>query len=169
MKGKDPRSGIQNPKSTIQNRRRGFTLIEIMVVIIVLTILAAAVTVSVVGRTDDARVARARHDVAQLSTALGQFKLDMGRYPATEETLNALYERPQSEDAERWKGKYIEKPVPLDPWGNPYMYTCPGTMNPDTFDLECYGADAQDGGEGYGRDIESWTNYDDTEAAAGGL
>lgn len=167
METGDRRPKIQNLKSKIRNRSRGFTLIEIMVVIIVLTILAAAVTVSVTGRTDDAKVARARSDVQNLATALEQFKLDMGRYPTTEEGLNSLYEPPQSDDAQRWKGRYIRKPVPRDPWGNNYLYSSPGIMNPDSYDLESYGSDGQDGGEGYARDVESWTNYDDAEAAGG--
>jgi len=144
--------------------RRGFTLVEIMVVIIVLTILAAAIIPNLTGRTDDARVARARSDVANLETALEQFRLDMGRYPTTEEGLEALRQPPQSDDAYKWKGPYIKKPVPLDPWGHPYVYVCPGVENPDSYDLESYGADGQDGGEGYNRDIESWTNYDDQQA-----
>jgi general secretion pathway protein G len=148
-----------------KQRRRGFTLIEIMVVIIVLTILAAAIIPNLTGRTDDARVARARSDVANLETALEQFKLDMGRYPTSEEGLQALRDAPQTEDIDRWKGPYLRKPVPPDPWGNPYVYVSPGIENPDSYDLESYGADGQDGGEEYDRDIESWTNYDDQQGA----
>ena len=157
-------------RSNKRRRQRGFTLIEIMVVIVVLTILGAAVAINVIGRTDDARVARARTDVSNLETALESFRLDMRRYPTTEEGLLSLYEAPQSEDALRWKGPYLRKAVPNDPWGNPYLYTSPGIENPNGFDLESYGADGQDGGEEYARDVESWTNYDEaTEAEAAPL
>jgi general secretion pathway protein G len=156
------RRGIRAPA-----RRHGFTLIEIMVVVIILTILAGAVVTLVTGRTDDARVARARSDVANLETALEQFKLDMMRYPTSEEGLAVLREQPQSEDTHRWKGPYLRKPVPLDPWGNVYRYVSPGVENPESYDLESYGADGQDGGEGYARDIESWTNYDEAEPVGG--
>ena len=143
-----------------RNRKRGFTLVEIMVVIIVLTILAAAIIPNLTGRTDDARVARARSDVANLETTLEQFRLDVLRYPTTEEGLVVLREPPQSDDAVRWKGPYLKKPVPLDPWSNLYVYISPGVVNPDSYDLLCYGADGQEGGEGFARDITSWSNYD---------
>jgi len=147
----------------LRNRKRAFTLVEIMVVIIVLTILAAAIIPNLTGRTDDARVARGRSDVANLETALEQFRLDMLRYPTTEEGLVVLRELPQSDDNTRWKGPYIRKPVPLDPWGNPYMFICPGVQNPDSYDLASFGSDGQEGGEGFARDITSWTDYDAPE------
>jgi len=149
-----------------RNRKRGFTLVEIMVVIIVLTILAAAITTSLTGRTDDAKVARARTDVATLEGALDLFKLDVGRYPSSEETLTVLNVPPQSDDAARWKGPYVKKAIPPDPWGNPYIYVSPGAVNPDTYDLCSYGADGQEGGEGYARDITSWENYDTGQPGA---
>lgn len=145
-----------------RNRKRGFTLVEIMVVIIVLTILAAAVIPNLTGKTDDARVARARSDVAALEAAIDMFKLDMGRFPTSEEGLAVLREPPQSDDAVRWKGPYLKKSVPPDPWGNPYVYVCPGVFNPDSYDLSSLGADGQEGGEGYARDITSWEHYEDT-------
>jgi len=144
----------------LRNRKRGFTLVEIMVVIIVLTILAAAIIPNLTGRTDDARVARARSDVANLETTLEQFRLDVLRYPTSEEGLTVLREPPQSDDAVRWKGPYLKKPVPLDPWSNPYVFISPGVVNPDSYDLLSYGSDGQEGGEGYARDITSWSNYD---------
>jgi len=147
----------------VRNQRRGFTLVEIMVVIIVLTILAAAIIPNLTGRTDDARVARARSDVANLETLLEQFRLDLLRYPTSEEGLAVLREAPQSDDVTRWKGPYLRKPVPLDPWGNPYVFISPGVNNPDSYDLSSFGSDGQEGGEGYARDITSWTNYDDPE------
>jgi general secretion pathway protein G len=139
-----------------------------MVVIVVLTILAAAVIPNLMGRTDDAKVARARSDVENLCTALESFKFDMQRYPTTEEGLMALRQPPQTDEAARWKGPYIRKDPPNDPWGTPYVYQSPGIENPDGYDLESYGADGQDGGEQYARDIESWTNYEQTGEAAGG-
>lgn len=150
-------------------KRRGFTLIEIMVVIVVLTILAAAVIPNLTGRTDEAKVARAQSDIANLSTALEQFKLDLGRYPTSEEGLEALVNPPMEDEMERWKGPYLRKrTIPLDPWRNPYVYVSPGIENPDSYDLESYGSDGQDGetGDSYTRDVESWTVYDQPEGGA---
>jgi len=152
-----------------RNGQRGFTLVEIMVVIIVLTILAAAIIPNLTGRTDDARVARARVDVASLEAAIDLFKMDLGRFPTSEEGLMVLRDLPQSDDATRWKGPYVKKAIPPDPWGNPYQFISPGVASPDTYDLFSYGADGTEGGEGYGRDITSWENYDSPEAGTGGV
>jgi general secretion pathway protein G len=131
--------------------RRGFTLIELMVVILILAILASIVVPRVVNRASDAKVTKAKSDINTLSQSLNQFRLDNDRYPSTEEGLQAL--RLQPADTNNWKGPYIEKDVPLDPWGNAYIYEFPGTAGPDSFTLMTYGSDGAPGGEGESADI----------------
>jgi general secretion pathway protein G len=137
---------------------RGFTLIEIMVVITILGVLAALIVPRVVGRTDDAKIAAAKQDIASLMQALKLYRLDNGRYPTTEQGLQALIARPTLEPAaSNWKqGGYIERSsVPLDPWGEPYKYLNPGLKGEiDVFSL---GRDRANGGEGPDADIGSWS------------
>lgn len=136
---------------------RGFTLIEIMVVITILGVLAALIVPRVVGRTDDAKIAAARQDIASLMQALKLYRLDNGRYPTTEQGLQALIARPTLEPVpSNWKqGGYIERSsVPVDPWGEPYKYLNPGLKGEiDVFSL---GRDRANGGEGPDADIGSW-------------
>lgn len=137
--------------------KRGFTLIEVMVVVIILGILAGWIAPKLMGRTDDARKLKARMQIESLATALKLFKLDNGSYPDTEQGLQALVERPETESAAtNWReGGYLEKgKVPNDPWGRPYVYLSPG-VNGD-FDLVSYGADGVPGGTGKNQDINSW-------------
>lgn len=138
-------------------RSRGFTLIEIMVVITILGILAALIVPRVVGRTDDAKIAAAKQDIASVMQALKLYRLDNGRYPTTEQGLAALTAKPSTEPVPgNWKaGGYLERSgVPKDPWGQPYQYLAPGTHGEiDVFSL---GADHQPGGEGSDADIGSW-------------
>ena len=140
-----------------QRRSRGFTLIEIMVVITILGILAALIVPRVVGRTDDARIAAAKQDIASIMQALKLYRLDNSRYPTTEQGLQALIAKPTTEPVpNNWKaGGYLERSsVPKDPWGHPYQYLNPGTKGEiDVFSL---GADQQPGGEGPDADIGSW-------------
>ena len=146
------------------NRNRlGFTLIEIMVVVIVLAILAAVVVPNLAGRTDEARVARARSDIADLTTLLEGFRLDMRRYPYEEEGLAILREPPNTEDADFWKGPYSRRPIPLDPWGRPYMFVAPAPNGIDEYGVQSLGRDGEVGGVGYDKDISSWTNYEEEE------
>lgn len=130
--------------------RRAFTLIELMVVILILAILAALVVPRVIGRQDQAKVAKAQSDIASLSNLLTTFRLDNGRYPTTEEGLQAL--RVQPSDAKNWQ-VYSEREIPLDPWGNPYEYEYPGATGRDSFSLRSLGADGQPGGEGLDADL----------------
>ncbi len=138
-------------------RRRGFTLIEIMVVIAILGILAALIVPRIVGRTDDARIAAAKTDIATIMQALKLYRLDNGRYPSTEQGLRALIEKPTSEPLPlNWKqGGYLERnSVPKDPWGKEYQYLNPGQRGEiDVFSL---GADGQAGGEANNADVGSW-------------
>ncbi len=134
---------------------RGFTLIEIMVVIAILGIMAAIVVPKLVGHTDTAKVAAARQDIANIKQALILYKLDNQRYPTTEQGLQALVVKPTvGPAANGYKSDaYLEK-VPKDPWGNPYQYLCPGIHG--DFDVFSFGADGQPGGEGMNADIGSW-------------
>lgn len=132
--------------------RRAFTLIEMLVVILILAILAALIIPRLVGRTSDAKIAKAKSDIATLSSLLQQYRLDSDRYPTTEEGLNALRVRPSS--ARGWKGPYTTKDISLDPWNNPYVYQSPGPDGQD-FLVTCYGADGAPGGEGDAADVTS--------------
>jgi general secretion pathway protein G len=143
-------------KRTIGNRR-GFSFLELMVVIVILGILAMYIAPKLMGRTDDARIKMARVQIEGLGTALKLYKLDNGVYPTTEQGLQALVEQPQSGDVPKnWrKGGYLEKgKVPKDPWGNEYIYLAPGVH--DDYDISCYGADGVPGGEDANKDVNSW-------------
>jgi general secretion pathway protein G len=136
----------------------GFTLIELMVVIIILGLLAAIVMPRVVGQTDRARYEQAKVQMRILEDALKRYKLDSGVFPSTEQGLEALVRQPSTGTLPRnWQeGGYLDKPeIPLDPWDNEYIYISPGQHGPD-YDLKSFGADGLEGGEGYDADIESW-------------
>jgi general secretion pathway protein G len=137
------------------NLRRGFTLLEVMVVVVILGILAALVVPKILSRPDEARVIAAKQDIASLMGALKLYRLDNQRYPSTEQGLQALVARPASAPlAANWKaGGYVER-VPRDPWGNPYHYLNPGVRG--ELDVFSMGADGAPGGEGNDADIGSW-------------
>lgn len=134
---------------------RGFTLIEIMVVVVIMGILAALVVPKLMGRTDDARITAARQDIATLMQALKLYKLDNQRYPSTEQGLQALVAKPSGgPPANGWKaGGYIDK-LPKDPWGGQYQYLSPGIKG--EVDVFSFGADGQAGGAGNDADVGSW-------------
>jgi general secretion pathway protein G len=137
------------------NLRRGFTLLEVMVVVVILGILAALVVPKILSRPDEARVIAAKQDIATMMQALKLYRLDNQRYPSTEQGLQALVARPASAPlAANWKaGGYVER-VPRDPWGNPYHYLNPGVRG--ELDVFSMGADGALGGEGNDADIGSW-------------
>ena len=137
-----------------QNRRRAFTLIEIMVVVVILGILAATIIPQFIGTTHDARVSAAKATIAELESALERFYIHMDRHPSTEEGLKLLVDPPTGED-KKWRGPYIKMLRP-DPWGNPYQYRNPGVHHPTSFDIWSRGADGADGGEGDRADIGNW-------------
>lgn len=141
----------KNRKIYNRSRSRGFTLIELIVVILILAILAAAILPKVTGRQNDAKRSRAASDLANLSQAIQQFRLDVDRYPSTQEGLNGLRQQPSG--ASGWHGPYIQKDVPPDPWGQEYVYEYPGQNGKESFVLFSYGADGQPGGEGDDADI----------------
>lgn len=135
---------------------RGFTLIEIMVVVIILGVLAALIVPKIMGRPDEARVTAARQDISTLMQALKLYRLDNHRYPTTEQGLQALVQRPTTDPVpSNWKaGGYLES-LPVDPWGQAYQYLNPGVHGEiDVFSL---GADNKAGGEGLDADIGSWS------------
>ncbi len=144
-------------KPTVQKRtglRRahaGFTLIELLLVLVILGILAALVVPKFSGRTEQARQAAARSQIAIFSTALDAFEVDNGYYPKGRNGLQDLVVQPR--DAQNWKGPYLKGEIPNDPWGNPYIYECPGKHNANHYDLMSMGLDGREGGDD---DITNW-------------
>lgn len=137
-------------------RDAGFSLLELMVVVVILSVLALVVVPRVIDRPDQARAARAKADIASVVSAVKLYRLDNFRYPTTEQGLQALVSRPSSDPAPaNWaEGGYMDR-LPVDPWGQPYQYLSPGVH--EEFDVFSYGADGGAGGEGVDRDIGSWT------------
>jgi general secretion pathway protein G len=137
--------------------RQGFTLIEILVVVAVLSILAALVAPNIFGHLGTAKDAAARSQMEMIGAALDAYRLDNGRYPTTAQGLEALRSQPTVEPQPRnWRGPYLRREVPADPWDAPYVFMSPGEANPGGYDLLSYGADGQPGGEGENVDIRSW-------------
>lgn len=135
-------------------RRAGFTLIELIVVIVVLGLLAGLVAPQIFGRVSEAKSVTARTQMELMSAALDGYRLDNGSYPTSSQGLQALMERPTSSPApSNWRGPYLRKAIPRDPWGNAYVYASPGERNPRGFDLASLGSDGQLGGEGDAADI----------------
>ncbi len=143
---------MKNPMKRSFRKRDGFSLIELLVVIIILGLLSALVAPKFFGRVDKAKTKTAQAQIELLGAALDTFRLDNGRYPTTDEGLNALREKPQG--LEDWDGPYLPKPVPLDSWNRPYIYKCPGEHG--EYDLFSYGRDGVEGGEKSDQDVVSW-------------
>jgi general secretion pathway protein G len=138
------------------SHRSGFTLIEILVVIVVIAILATLVAPNIFQHVGAAKDATAKSQIEMLGAALDAYRLDNGRYPSTEQGLNALWEKPTVDPPTNWRAPYLRKPVPVDPWGRPYMYLFPGQVNTEGYDLLSYGADGKPGGTGEDADLLSW-------------
>ena len=133
----------------------GFTLIEIMVVVVIIGLLAAVIVPQVVDKVDQARVAKAKQDITSLETALTMYRLDNSRYPTTDQGLSALSTQPTDPSIRHWRpGGYIKR-ISKDPWGNDYQYVYPGTHGQE-YDLYSLGADNQPGGEGTDADVGNW-------------
>ena len=140
-------------RSALGDRLRnaeGFTLIELLVVLVIIGLLATMVAPNFIGQSEKAKPKAARAQLENLRSALDMYQLDVGRYPSTEEGLQALRARPGS--AARWSGPYLREEVPLDPWGKPYVYRSPGEGGAP-FELGSYGADQRPGGEDMAADI----------------
>ena len=135
-------------------RRSGFTLLELVVVIIVLGLLAGLVAPQIIGRLSDAKSTTARTQIELLSVALDGYRLDNGGYPTTDQGLAALRDKPTRPPVpSNWRGPYLRKAVPLDPWGRAYLYKAPGEKNAGAFDLESLGRDGKAGGDGEDADV----------------
>jgi general secretion pathway protein G len=135
-----------------KHREAGFTLIELMIVLFILGLLAALVAPRLMGRVGKAKQKTAQAQIQLLGTTLDLYHLDVGRYPTTEEGLRALKENPSNLPG--WGGPYLDKAIPNDPWGRPYVYKCPGEHGP--YDLSSLGADGAPGGDGENQDITNW-------------
>ena len=137
--------------------RRGFTLIELLVVIVVLGVLATLVAPNVFRHVGTAKEATARAQIEMLGAALDAYRLDTGRYPTTEQGLAALWQQPTTEPRPmNWRGPYLRKPAPADPWGTAYVYRAPGTESRTGYDLLSLGADGKPGGVAEDADVVSW-------------
>lgn len=138
-----------NSRSTLH---KGFTLLELLVVMVIIGLLAGYVAPKYFSQVGKSEIKVARAQMGALEKALDQYRLDIGRYPTTEQGLGALVQRPASES--KWSGPYLRKDVPLDPWGKPYQYKFPGERS--EYDLFSYGKDGQPGGSAEGADITNW-------------
>jgi general secretion pathway protein G len=140
----------------MKNRNNlGFTLIELIVVILIIGVMAAVVVPNIMGRPDEARLAAVRHDIAEITQQLNLYKLDNQRYPTTEQGLAALVKKPTiSPVPTNWKSEGYLSRMPKDPWGTPYQYLQPGVHG--AIDVFSFGADRASGGEGNDADIGSW-------------
>lgn len=139
-------------KARARKQEAGFTFFEILVVITIIGLLAALVGPRLWGKISGAKQSAAKAQIELFGTALDAFRLDLGRYPSTEEGLRALREKPSG--ADNWQGPYLPKEIPLDPWKKPFLYRSPGE-NGD-YDIISYGADGVEGGEGENEDVVSW-------------
>ena len=145
-------------KMPSKSTQRGFTLIEIMVVVVIIGVLGAIVVPQFMSRPDQAKVTAARTDVQAISTALEMYRLDTFSYPSTQQGLEALVKRPTGTPvAKNWNPQGYLKTLPLDPWGSPYQYLNPGTHSAG-YDLFWFGSDGVLGGEDYAADIGNWGN-----------
>lgn len=148
---------MHSPTTVKSNSQHGFTLIELMVVIVILGILAGLIVPRIMGRPEEAKQLKAKLQIESLETSLKLYKLDNGMYPTTDQGLQALTEPPSSGIIpQKWReGGYVEKGrIPKDPWGNEYVYLAPGVHG--DYDLFSYGADGVAGGEGRDKDINNW-------------
>ncbi len=136
----------------MKKNNKGFTLIELLVVMIIIGLLASLVAPKLFNKLESSKRKTAKAQIQMIETALDAFRLDVGRYPTTQEGLKVLWKNPGN--IKKWDGPYLPKPVKEDPWGNPYVYKSPGEHGP--YDLYSLGADGKPGGTGDNADITSW-------------
>ena len=129
----------------------GFTLIELLLVLVILSVLAAIVVPKFAGRTEQARITAAQSQIATFGTALDAFEIDTGSYPKGKSGLTDLFQQPR--EAQNWRGPYLKNEIPKDPWGNEYVFECPGKHNPTSYDVMSMGPDQRVGGDD---DITNW-------------
>jgi len=142
-----------SPSCWVQHSSGGFTLIELLVVMVIIGLLGALVAPRLFKNVAKSKITAAKAQIANFQTALGAYRLDVGTFPSTDEGLQALRVAPLS--AKNWEGPYLPKEIPLDPWGNPYIYKYPGEHG-DEPDIISLGADGKEGGDGENGDIFSW-------------
>lgn len=148
----------------LRNRQSGFTLIEVMVVVVILGILASIIVPKIMDKPDQARIVKARQDIRAIQSALEMYRLDNYVYPTTDQGLDALVKKPSGNpEPPHWK-QYLDR-LPVDPWGHPYQYLNPGVHG--AIDIWSYGADGQPGGTGINADIGNW-NLDDADSGKNG-
>lgn len=139
------------------NNEEGFTILEIIVVLLLLAAMYAVVGTNVGKQIENGRRSTANVQLGIFKNLLKQYKIDNGTYPTTEQGLEALYKKPESApEPTNWNGPYSEEDIPKDPWGRPYVYRSPGTHNPDKYDVYSLGSDGKEGGEGDAADIANW-------------
>lgn len=143
-------------QENVRRRERGFTFFEILVVVTIIGLLAALVGPRLWKRISGGKQVAAKAQIELFGTALDAFRLDVGRYPTTEEGLKSLREKPSG--ADNWSGPYLPKEIPFDPWKKPYVYISPG--NHGDYDLISYGADGVEGGDGESQDVVSWKDIE---------
>jgi general secretion pathway protein G len=141
---------INHARGVVRSARRAFTLIELLLVLVILAVLAALVVPKFTNRSQQARETAAKTDIANLETSLNAFEIDTGRFPSSEEQLGALVTAPSG--LQGWRGPYLQRGLPKDPWGHEYVYKYPGSQNTSGFDLYSFGPDGREGND----DIGNW-------------